>query len=146
MAVLVVNERDRPFHWTSNKRGQNDKQIAPGEVAVLSENEWTEVPISMRGPGGLRPLSPSPQDEDSLNATELDYDTDAEGGYDPAQLRFLGEAPQGSDPAAAVWMVKRFTHDEINPGDVRIIEIQVLNDVVWDDGTSTAWREALPWA
>lgn len=140
MAVLVVNERTKPFHWTSNKRGQGDKQIAPGEVAVLSENEWTEVPISMRGPGGLRPLSPSPQDEDSLNSTELDYDSTT---YATAQLIYLGEAPQGSDPTLPIWMVKRFSHSEVVPGDVRITEIQVLNEVAW--GTDTADRDALPW-
>ena len=138
MAVLVENERDKPFHWTSSKRGQADKQIAPGEIAVLSENEWNEVPISMRGAGGLRPLSPSPNDEDTLNQTELDYYSFEA----TVQLRYLGEAPQGSDPIAPVWMVKRFSHVDV-AGDQRIAEIQVLNDVSW--GTNTGDRDGLPW-
>lgn len=139
MAVLVVSERDKPFHWTTGKRGQGDKQIAPGEVAVLSDQEWNEVPISMRGAGGLRPLSPSPQDEDSLNVTEMDYySVDA-----TVQLRYLGEAPQGSDPTLPIWTVKRFAHADVS-GDVRIAEIQVLNSVPW--GSSTGDRDALAWA
>jgi hypothetical protein len=138
MAVLVKNERSTPFYWTTGKRGQADKQIAPGEVAVLSENEWQEIPISMRGPGGLRPLDPSPQDEDSLNVTELDYySVDAQ-----IELRYLGEAPQGSDPTSAVWTVKRFSHMDV-AGDPRISEVQVLNEVAW--GVSTADRDGLPW-
>lgn len=140
MAVLAINERNSPFRWTSGKRGQGDKLIMPGEIAVLSEQEWQEIPIAMRSPGGLRALSPSSGDEDIVDVTELDYYTVAAS----VELRYMGEAEQGSDTADPVWTIKRFAHSEVVPGDVRITEIQVLRDVPW--GATQADRDGLGWS
>lgn len=142
MSVLVVNERDSPFRWTSGKRGQNDKLLLPGETAVLTEAEWEEVPISLRQAGGLRALSPGPSEEDLVDTTELDYYTVGSGPS--VELRYLGEAEQGSAATDPVWTVKRFAHSEVIPGDVRITEIQVLRNVPW--GLTQADRDGLGWA
>ena len=136
MGLLVINERadGKPFVFPGDNR--RNKILPNGAMAYISDSEWSEVPISMRGQGGIRIVSDSLTEEDDVDRTLLDY-------YDvfgSVELRYLGLAPQGSDTADAVWTIKQFSHSEPLPGDVRIADIQVLRDVAWDD------RGTLPWS
>lgn len=135
MAVLAKNERANPWRWTTGKRGQNDKFLMPGETAVLSDDEFAEVPIAMRGSGGIKALSPSTIDPDDLNKVRFDYFT----VFSTIQIHYLGESLQAVADSDPFWIVKRFDYVDAGGGDIRISEIQVLEGVAWQDRASLAW-------
>lgn len=135
MGGLFVNERSKEFRWTAGKRGQNDKRLLPGETAYLTDAELEDIPLNLRGPGGLRLLSPAPEDVSDLEKTEIEYYT-TNGSI---EVRYLGEAPQGALTTSPVWTIKRFSHTLAAADDVRITEIQTIRDVAWADRATLGW-------
>jgi len=140
MSVSVVNESPDPFRFTAtSKRGQGDKFIAAGAVTVLSDQEWQEIPIWMRGPGGINPIDSSGTGVDSGNRVLLDYF--AVSGIN--LLRYEGSAPQGALATDPVWTIKRFAYTDLGGLDLRITDIQTLRDQPW--GNTQGSRDALGW-
>lgn len=132
MALLVKNERTQPFILG---QGANKKTLLPDAVALISEDEWSQVTIGLRGPGGINPLWPNRATSDS-SKTKLDYYQFA----GDAQIRYLGFADQSDLDNELVWYIKRFSHVDVGGLDpVRVSEIQILENVAWSD------RGTLPW-
>lgn len=142
MSVSVINESGEAFRFTlTSKRGQADKFIAAGQTAVLSDEEWQEIPIWKRGPGGLNPIDPSGS---GTNATGdrvlLDYFTISSVNY----LRYHGSAPQTAATSDPVWTIKKFIYTDLGGPDYRVTDIQILREQPW--GANQGARDALGWS
>lgn len=130
MSVVVRNERNQPYVF-SGSRGT--RQIAPGEIAVISETEWDDVITALRGPGEINPLWPNEVSSD-IAAMKFDYYT---VGAD-TEVRYIGFAQQGILTSEDRWVIKRFGHETIGDGNY-VNDIQVLQGVAWDDRASLDW-------
>lgn len=128
--IVVKNEKADPYIFASPGV---KKTFAAGEIAVLSEEEWNSVPFSQRGPGKLNPLWPNEASSDS-SKTKLEY---YQVGAD-YEVRYIGLAQQSDSTADEVWIIKRFSHQTLG-GENLVTEIQILENVAWDD------RATLPW-
>ena len=130
MTVVVKNELTDPwvFDGSAGKR-----RVEPGQVSVISDEEWNDVISAKRGPGGLNALWPNEATSDS-NALKFDYYL---VGAD-YEIRHLGFSQQGVLISVPEWTVKRFEHTTLG-GENLVSGIQVLGGVAWDD------RATLPW-
>ena len=133
MAILVKNERTDPFILG---QGAGKKTINPGDVALITEDEWGQVAVGLRGPGRMNPVWPNRATSDS-SKTMLDYYSF--GG--DSQIRYIGFADQADATSSPVWYIKRFQHVDVGGLDpIRVSEIQILENVAWDN------RDSLPWS
>lgn len=142
--ILVRNEYKS---GTSNYIFPGDKPrvLQAGSTGIISEAEWSTVPMGLRGPGGINPI-----DEDAditIGRTFLDYFIATDGGGSPldgsSQLRYQGTAAQGTATTDPTWTIRRFSYLLDTDSNVVFSEIQTLQDVAW--GSTQADRDGLPW-
>lgn len=130
MTVVVKNEQSKPyvFEGSAGKR-----QIAAGEVQVVSDDEWGSVISALRGPGKLNPLWPNEVTSDTESLKFDHYLVGAE-----FEVRYIGISVQGSLTNEPKWTIKRFEHTTIT-GENFVTGIQVLHSAAWDDRASLPW-------
>jgi hypothetical protein len=132
MPVLVRNETTSPWIF---ERSAGSRQLAPGAVQLISDDEWTSIISAKRGAGQINALWPAQTD---LTTVELDYYT----VNSLTEARYVGVSPLGSLKTDSVWTVKRMSHASLTGGNF-VTEVQSLSGVAW--GTTTADRDALAW-
>lgn len=132
MSVLVRNESNSPWIFD---RSAGKRQLAVGEMQVISESEWESIITAKRGPGQINALWPAQTD---LAAVEMDYDING-------NIIFIGIATnlvwdQGlqayrsirtSDPP---WTIKKLTYVGSS-----VVSIQSLENAIWDNRASLGW-------
>lgn len=117
--------------------GNRSLVLKAGQTGWISQEEWSTIPMALRGPGGINPI----QEGGELGIVLLDYFIPE--GDTTQELRY-----QGTNNTLYVttddstWTVRRYSYVE-DDGDFRVSEVQVLQDVPW--GADTAARDALPW-
>lgn len=129
MAVLVRNELTTPWVFEGSR---GSRQIAPGEVEWVSDEEWATVISAKRGPGGLHPLS---NDPGSRIMTKFDY-VIFNGS---AQVQYLGQATQGALDTDSTWTIKKFTYVTAADASTQISIVEVLESVAWANRTTLPW-------
>jgi len=134
MSVVVVNESEHPFYVGSSRASQAARRIDPDEVMVLSDAEWEQVSLRERSEGGLRVIWPIPSLTGQPEPTKQVYAYDDVNGS--TEVVYSGTALQSAVATDETWTVKKLTYDADN----NVTEIQVLQDVAWDD------REELEWS
>lgn len=129
MAVLVRNELSTPWVFEGSR---GSRQLAPGEVGWVSDEEWATVISAKRGPGALHPLS---NDPGSRIKTRFDYVI-----YNgAAEVLYLGQAAQTAADTDTTWTIKKFTYLTASDASTQIDTVEVLDSVAW------ANRASLPW-
>lgn len=130
MAIVVRNDAG---HALQVKGGGNVTRIEPGEIRVLSDDEWTAVSWQNRGPGKLVSISPDENSSESLKI-KMDY-------YQPGatnEIHFIGYAEQAALDTDPVWTIRKHLHGPVG-AEYLLIEIQVLTGVAWADRTTLPW-------
>lgn len=133
MAIVIRNEADKPYHFGGGRQGSARKELAPGDIDTISEDELDSIPFSQRGEGRIRILHPN-QSTSTNPHIKLDY---YDFGGSP-ETRYMGIAPQGVETSEPYWVVRRFDYDSVS-GQTKITDIQVFEDVAWDDRASLSW-------
>lgn len=129
MTVVVRNELSVPWVFEASR---GSRQLAPGQVAVISDEEWASIITAKRGPGGMHAVS---NDPGSRIKTKFDY---ADVGGGDFEVVYLGQADQGAQDADHVWSIKKFSYSSIS-GANQITSVEILDSVAWAD------RATLPW-
>lgn len=130
MALLVKNERTTAYIFDGSR---GSRQIAPGELQVIADEEWATVIAANRGPGQINPLWPA---EATSEYQQLLFDYYLVGSE--YEARYIGSAEQGSDTSEPVWVIKKFAHSTF-AGINNVTSLQVLTDVAWDDRATLGW-------
>lgn len=134
MAIVVRNETEKSYHFGSGKLGSTRKELASGGIDTISEDELDSIPFSQRGEGKIRILHPN-QASSSNPHIKLEY---FDFGGTP-ETRYMGIAPQGVEDDEDFWVIRRFDYDTVL-GETKVTDIQVFEDVAWDN------RDSLPWS
>jgi hypothetical protein len=129
-AVVVRNETSRPFHFGN---GSARKELPTGQIDTISEDELATVAFDKRGPGKINVLWPNQASSDNP-AIKLDYFAFNAGN----ETRYMGVAPHGSLDSDSIWLIRRF--DYVVAGtETKLANIQVIENVAWDDRGTLAW-------
>jgi hypothetical protein len=131
VAIVVRNDSVGPIQVPG--RG-NQNVILPGEVRVLTEVEYEKIDFANRGVGRLVAIAPN---ENTSETLRIKFDYYIPGGS-VSEVRYIGYARQvalGSDP---VWTVRRHSHGSFG-SEWLITEIQVIENVAWDNRGGLAW-------
>lgn len=130
----VRNERATNFVFG---QGANRKTLLPGQTVTITPDELGQVPIQMRGPGGINVLT---DNQASTDSAKIKFDYYAPFGE--PELRYFGQNTQSSLDTDSTWVIRRFEHTQVG-SETKISEIQILDQVAW--GASTAARDGLAW-
>jgi hypothetical protein len=132
MAIVVRNDSAGPMRISGYG---NDKLIASGQILTLTDEEYSRIPFGRRGFGKLLSIAPEEASSETLRNL-LDWYIPDVGTT--VEIRYQGMAPQGTNEADPVWIIKRFSH-ALFETDVKISDIQVLTNVAWTDRDSLSW-------
>ena len=132
MPVVVRNERPTSFYFTDANKKKTP--LDPGVTATLSDEEWGQVPIAIRGAGGINPLSPTDADSSSMKGNFEYYQP-----FGTVQLRYYGVNEQTAADSDPTWLIRRFDHVQVTVDDIRVSQIQILDQVAWSNRASLAW-------
>lgn len=122
MAVEVTNElgKNYVFEGSAGKR-----QIAAGETQIISDQEWSTVISSYRGPGKLNASLGTGGSGGSSTVVVYAVELDDVG----SGVTYVGEALPGTLVSASTWRIKKITE---TGADIAI---------TWADGVSTLTKK-----
>jgi hypothetical protein len=112
--------------------GGNVSRIEVGEVRYLTDDEYSKIGWSNRGPGKIVSIAPN-ENTSETQKIKFDYiQPDVEW-----VIGYIGYARQTAADSDPVWTIRKHFYQDI--GGYRVTEIQVLENVAWTD------RLTLPW-
>lgn len=122
MSVLVQNLSGKP--WNIDRT----HILQAGEVAVLDEINWSELPDDLRGrANGIIALWPSITTADT---TLLEFDYALVGST--YEVTHLGTAAPGTLTNSPTWQIKKFSYTILG-GSNFVSSIQTFLNVDWDN-------------
>ena len=133
MAVVVRNESgsDKYFDVGTSKK---KTLLAAGAQITLTEKELESIPMTMRGPGGLNVLYPDDTSSTS-SKINLDYTT----VFSTTQILYFGTNRQSALNSDSTWTIKYFQYIQGGDGTVKVSQVQILENVIWDNRASLPW-------
>jgi hypothetical protein len=126
MSVLVRNEFAEP--WVFEGSG-GKRQLAPAEVALISDAEWNSIISEKRGSGGINPL-----DSSERVKTEFDY-ASVNGSY---EVIYIGQASPSTADTDDRWTIKKFSYQSLGGGN-KVSAVEVMDSVAWADRATLSW-------
>jgi hypothetical protein len=131
MAVVIRNDSAGPIQVPG--RG-NQNVVLPGEVRVLTENEYEKIDFANRGVGRLVAIAPNENTSETLRI-KFDYYNPGGATY---EVHYIGYARQIAADTDPVWTVRRHSHAAFG-SEWLITDIQVMENSAWSNRAGLAW-------
>lgn len=90
--------------------------------------------MAQRGPGGLNVLYP-----DDTTSTSSKINLDYVTVFSTTQLLYFGINRQSALNSDSTWTIKYFQYMQGLDGTVHVAQVQILENVIWDNRASLPW-------